>query len=537
MPEEASELAGSLLRGFQDRVRARGALSAYPLEPGNFLVVDPAAAPALSVMSRMQHAPAQEQQVFLRNPRPHITAAVEAALRSEGRLDGLDQIGEEEAIETAGLPLLVETQEYADWVTGIGFFRKPDLQIGSGSGTTWLPEAFAAQLVRALEALAPAEVDALHHRVSGAMAAGEATMPFADLDLPARPEALALIKHYRGSDAAPEDSNETARRELSDPLVLETLINFAELKWVAQVKPRLATGSDTLPSIVRTPLKDHQRESFAWQVDAWKVGLPGIFNADEQGLGKTLQTIAFLAWLKLHAADPRAAHRGPELVVAPTSLLENWEQGVARHAAEPGLGHLIRLYGSGTGARKRTDTSGRDIETGESKLDLAFLREALEEGRAHRYWIFTTYTTLVNYQHSLRQIPFSAIVFDEIQALKNPASLRAAAARSVRADFRIVLMGTPIENASVDPWAIMDQLAPGSLDTLPEFRARYGTPEVTNTAMLHQRVFASVASLPALALRRVKDVVARDLPEKMRRLHRRPAKPAPRRNGRCTWCG
>ncbi len=88
-------------------------------------------------------------------------------------------------------------------------------------------------------------------------------------------------------------------------------------------------GARHLPSIVRTPLKDHQRESFAWQVDAWKAGLPGILNADEQGLGKTLQTIAFLAWLKQHAADPRATHRGPVLVVAPTSLLENWEQEVA----------------------------------------------------------------------------------------------------------------------------------------------------------------------------------------------------------------
>ncbi|RVU13993.1 DEAD/DEAH box helicase [Methylobacterium oryzihabitans] len=521
VPEEAGELAGPLLRGFQDRVRARGALSAYRLGPGNFLVVDPAAAPALSVMARMQHAPVPEREAFLRNPRPLIAQAVEAALRSDGRLDGLDPIGEEEAIETAALPLLVETQEYADRVTGIGVFRKPDLQIGPDSGTTWLPEAFAAQLTRALEALAPAEVDALHHRVSDAMVAGAATVPFAELDLPARSEALALIERYRGSDAAPEDESETGRGP-SDPLVLETVVNFDALKWVAQVKPRVMTVPDTLPSIVRTPLKDHQRESFAWQVAAWKAGLPGILNADEQGLGKTLQTIAFLAWLKQHAADPRAAHRGPVLVVAPTSLLVNWEQEVAQHTEEPGLGNLIRLYGSGIGARKRAGTSGRDIETGESKLDLAFLREALDEGRAHRSWILTTYTTLVNYQHSLRQIPFSAVVFDEIQALKNPASLRAAAARSVRADFRIGLTGTPIENASVDLWAIMDQLAPGSLDSLPEFRDRYGTPEATNMAELHRRVFAPTPPLPALALRRIKDVVARDLPDKERRLHPRP---------------
>jgi SNF2 family DNA or RNA helicase len=149
------------------------------------------------------------------------------------------------------------------------------------------------------------------------------------------------------------------------------------------------------------------------------------------------------------------------------------------------------------------------------------LHEAVQEGRAHRFWILTTYTTLTNYQHSLGSLPFSAVVFDEIQALKNPASLRAAAARAVNADFRIGLTGTPIENSSVDLWAIMDQLAPGSLDSLPEFRQRYGTPDATNMAELHARVFKPANGRPPLALRRTKDAVAKDLPKKGRRLHPR----------------
>lgn len=520
VPEGASELAGPLLRGFQERVRSRGALSAYRLGPGNFLVVDPAAAPALSVMARMQHAPAPERGAFLRNPRPLITQAVERALRGTGQLDGLDAIGEEEAIETAALPLLVETQEYADRVTGVGVFRKPDLEIDPGSGTTWLPEAFVEKLKSALAALAPAELDTLHDRICHAISVGEPTVRLAGFDLPARLEALALIQQYRRSDETPEAAGDEERAP-SEPVVLETVVNFDALQWVSTLKPRAAKGGNALPSIIRTELKAHQQASFAWQVAAWQAGLPGVLNADEQGLGKTLQTIAFLAWLKQHASAPGSLPSGPVLVVAPTSLLVNWEQEVARHTREPGLGHLIRLFGSGIGARKRAGASGRDVDAGESKLDLAFLRDALDEGRAHRYWILTTYTTLVNYQHSLRQIPFSAVVFDEIQALKNPASLRAAAARAVRADFRIGLTGTPIENAAIDLWAIMDQLAPGSLDSLPEFRTRYGTPDATNMMELHRRVFTSPPPLPPLALRRIKDVVARDLPEKVRRLHPR----------------
>lgn len=101
------------------------------------------------------------------------------------------------------------------------------------------------------------------------------------------------------------------------------------------------------------------------------------------------------------------------------------------------------------------------------------LEEAIAEGRGHRFWLLTTYTTLTNYHHSLARIPFAAAVFDEIQALKNPATLRSFAARAIRADFRIGLTGTPIENRTCDLWAVMDQLVPGALGTLSEFNDRY----------------------------------------------------------------
>jgi SNF2 family DNA or RNA helicase len=65
-------------------------------------------------------------------------------------------------------------------------------------------------------------------------------------------------------------------------------------------------------------------------------------------------------------------------------------------------------------------------------------------------------------------------VFDEIQALKNPDSLRAVAARSMNADFRIGLTGTPIENSSIDLWSVFEQLVPGALGSLKDFRERYG---------------------------------------------------------------
>lgn len=522
--ESDSELIGQDLGVFQKRVRERGAAPAYRLGPGSFLVIDRAALPALDVMAEMQRAPRSARTAFIKNPRPRITEAIEAALRRDGRLDNLSPEAEEEAIENAAGPVFVETREFSERVTGVKVFEKPDLGDFRSSGTTWLPEQFARQIAEALGRRSAAELESVREDVEQAIDRGEGAVPLGDVDLPARQEMLATIDTHlakkRAEEAGDEDrADEGATKK--GPHVLDGKKNFDDLEWSSKFQPREALIPITLPAAIRTPLKPHQIESFEWQAAAWRAGLPGVLNADEQGLGKTLQTIAFLVWLKSHMAQEKASQRGPVLIVAPTSLLENWEQEVARHVQEPGFGHLIRLYGGAISSRKLTGMSGRDIDSGEIKLDLGFLTEALEEGRAHRFWLLTTYTTLTNYQHSLGRIPFSALVFDEIQTLKNPAALRAQSGLFMKADFRIGLTGTPIENDAVDLWAVMEQLAPGSLGSLKDFRRRYGAPDSDNMAELHGRVFKPLDGRPALALRRTKDQVARDLPEKTRRLHPR----------------
>jgi hypothetical protein len=518
-----AELSGANLLAFQTRVRERGALPAFRLAPQHFLVIDRDAAPALDVMSQMQHAPATERAAFIRNPRPRITEAIETHLRLSGKLDGLTPEAEEQAIEAAAGPVFVETREFSERVTGITVFKKKILETLSGGATTWLPEVFVERLSAALSTMPASDLVALRDRTEEAIAEEKPTVLVGDLDVPARPEFVKLLNDW----IDPEEGGQTEADEVDSatdtdgPLVLDTLDNFEDAQWIAALRTRLALATMRVSPLIRTPLKMHQKDSFDWQVKAWSAGLPGILNADEQGLGKTLQTIAFLTWMKENTANPKCPKRGPILVVAPTSLLENWEQEVRQHVEEPGLGHLVRLYGSATSGRKFTGASGRDTDSGEAKLDLGFVKEALEEGRAHRFWFLTTYTTLTNYQHSLARIPFAAAVFDEIQAIKNPDSLRANAARAINADFRIGLTGTPIENSAVDLWAIMDQLAPGSLDSLKEFRKRYSSPGKDNMEELHARVFKQVSSLPPLALRRLKDEVARDLPSKRRRLHPR----------------
>lgn len=532
-PDEAQgELDAQALAGFQRRLRQKGALPAYKVGQSSFLVIDRSAAPVLELMSRMQKAEPKLRDAFVRNPRPLIAEVIEERLRATGKLDNLSPAGEEEAIDATAGPLFVETREYSDRVTGVVRYEKRGMPPVEGGGTTWLPEVFSPGIAEKVKQMDDDALAALQAQIEKAIAQGEDSIGIGGVTVTANAETLTALRNEREArerstsadgevitEPAPDSDDDDAEVTVRGPLIIETLDNFDELQWRPQRGKRLARIDTSPPDGIRTPLKAHQLESLGWQIAAWQAGLPGVLNADEQGLGKTLQTIAFLRWLKKHTAQDGAEHRGPVLVVAPTSLLENWEAEVARHLDDRGLGHLIRLYGSGLGGFKAYGTTGIDTHTGEDKLDFSAIHEAITENRAHRFWILTTYTTLTNYQHSLGRIPFSALVFDEIQAIKNPASLRAMAARAMNADFCIGLTGTPIENSAIDLWAIMDQLCPGALGSLKDFRARFETVEPERMEELYARVFKPQSSLPALALRRLKEQVARDLPPKERRLY------------------
>lgn len=519
--EDSAELEGTNLRIFQQKLRERGALPAYRLGRGSFLVIDRAAMPGLEVMAELQRAPAAERRTFIANPRPRITAAIEGALRSAGRLDNLAPDEEAEAVEAAAGPVFIETREFSDRVRGIGVFEVPPIDIARASGTTWLPEIFSEQVIRVLQGLPSEELAQLRQNLEEALSRGEESIPIGNERVPVSSETVAAIRSVEAArqQVRSEDERERGETEPSaGPIVVNTVENYDGPLWRKREAPRSAPAREDRLAGIGTALKPHQVESLDWQIAAWRAGASGVLNADEQGLGKTLQTLAFLSWLRRRLSEERRG--GPILVVAPTSLLRNWEEEADRHLDAPGLGHLMRLYGSGITAVRRRGQAF-ETRTGVETLNLDRLREDTADGRGHRTWILTTYTTLVNYQHSLARLPLSAVVFDEIQNLKNPISLRAGAARALNAEFRIGLTGTPVENSLIDLWAIMDQLAPGALGTLQDYRATYEDAAPEGLGELHGRLFAERNGRPPLAMRRLKDEVASDLPAKQRLLHPR----------------
>lgn len=522
--EANAELNGEPLAVFQYGLHQYGEKPAYRLGNNSYIVIDKSAAPVLAEIVRAQKAPRDERRAFIENPRAFITEAVTKHLALSGRLEGLDDAQQAEVVETIAGPALIETREYSERVTGVVVYTRSS-EIGEGSGTTWLPEAFAQHLVEAIQSLPRHELTALREHFAEVIESGEAgSAEIAGEEVAITPARLAAIDGEIGRRDKEDgvSAEETIKEnDAEGPLILETKENFEELKWEAKLSPRTALIPPILPEVIRTPLREHQEVSFDWAVKAWQAGLPGILNADEQGLGKTLQTIAFLAWLKSHTKHPNASNKGPMLIVAPTSLLRNWEQEVETHVEGHGFGTLIRLYGSSLGSQKRRDSRGTETQSGLPQLDLEWLEEAFEDGRAHRYWFLTTYTTLANYQHSLGKVPFSAMVMDEIQNIKNRSTLASKAVEAMNADFRIGLTGTPIENAAIDLWTIMDRIAPGCLGAGADFKALYATPNAENMSELHARVFKPRGAVPPLGLRRLKDEVARDLPKKRRFLHPR----------------
>ncbi|HZH03095.1 MAG TPA: DEAD/DEAH box helicase, partial [Myxococcaceae bacterium] len=240
---------------------------------------------------------------------------------------------------------------------------------------------------------------------------------------------------------------------------------------------RVAAAKDVDPAVpegLRASLRDYQHEGFRWLARLAEWGA-GACLADDMGLGKTLQTLALL----LHRAD-----QGPALVVAPTSVCFNWVEEARRFA--PGLRPL--LYA--------------ELEDRHKRL------KRLKAGEV----LITSYGLMAQDEEAFASRSFATLVFDEAQAIKNPNAQRSRAARALKADFRVALSGTPLENHLGELWSLFRTAFPGLLGSWEQFRERYAGPIERNQDP-HAGPALSRVLRPFL-LRRTKAEVARELPSK-----------------------
>ena len=249
----------------------------------------------------------------------------------------------------------------------------------------------------------------------------------------------------------------------------------ADEAWRAQQERLRDAGAfePELPSTLQAELRPYQLDGFRWLARLARWGA-GACLADDMGLGKTVQTLALLL---------DRAPDGPALVVAPTSVVANWLDEARRFT--PTL-NVIAYTGTASSRTGRLDDLG--------PFDV----------------VVTTYGLLHIDAGALGAVEWHSAVLDEAQAVKNPASKRARAARELKARFRLVTTGTPIQNNLMDLYSLFGFLNPGMLGSTEHFRRRFvGPVERDGDAGARARLRRLIAPF---VLRRLKTEVLDDLP-------------------------
>ncbi len=230
-----------------------------------------------------------------------------------------------------------------------------------------------------------------------------------------------------------------------------------------------------LPSTLQAELRPYQLEGFRWLARLSRWGA-GACLADDMGLGKTVQALALLL---------ERAPEGPALVVAPTSVCANWAHEARRFA--PTLN--VINYTGGASARAQ-------LLEAPTPFDL----------------VITTYGLLQIDVDALTQVEWHSAVLDEAQAIRNPATKRARAARKLKAGFRLVTTGTPIQNNLTDLYSLFSFVNPGLLGSMEQYRRNFALPvEKDSDPDARARLRRLIAPF---VLRRLKTEVLDDLPER-----------------------
>lgn len=236
-----------------------------------------------------------------------------------------------------------------------------------------------------------------------------------------------------------------------------------------------------VPHLNGVTLRPYQVQGFRWLALLHRCRLGGIL-ADDMGLGKTLQTLALIA----HARREATGTEPPFLVVAPTSVVPVWAQEAGMRT--PDLD--VRVVREST---KKRGTSVAEVAAGADVIVVSYAILRLDEDE-------------------IAGLEWAGLVLDEAQFVKNASSQVHQAAKAVRAPFRLALTGTPLENSLRDVWSLLAITAPGLFPSPHRFEEEYVRPiEGGENPGRMQRLQRRIRPF---MMRRTKDLVAADLPEK-----------------------
>ncbi|MGC8887032.1 MAG: DEAD/DEAH box helicase [Verrucomicrobiia bacterium] len=270
----------------------------------------------------------------------------------------------------------------------------------------------------------------------------------------------------------------------------QSFLNFSNSEEALQLKERLKTFKGIpeipIPEGVTASLRPYQKEGFYFLCHLTNLGFGGIL-ADDMGLGKTIQTLTWLLWLK----ENKGTDFKPALVICPASVLHNWKRESEKFT--PQLKVLI-------------------LESGAA-------RHGLRKKIPHNDLIITSYALLRRDLEELLKFSFSAVILDEAQFIKNPDAQITIAVKQLKAQQRLALTGTPLENRLLDLWSIVDFVQPGYLGSREQFHKTYDPPTSWNSeeSLIRVRIARKrlSAKLRPILIRRLKQQVADDLPDRI----------------------
>lgn len=273
------------------------------------------------------------------------------------------------------------------------------------------------------------------------------------------------LKNNELLQAAISQEYETAKIFIDDnvQMIINDLLKFDKVE---------------LPEQILASLRPYQQEGYEWLYKNSKIGFGSII-ADDMGLGKTLQVIATIQKLKLEGKLIK--QKG--LVVVPTTLLTNWTKEIEKFA--PDL--IAKIY---HGTNRKLDLEGVDM-------------------------IITTYGIIRSDEKILSKNKWAFIVIDEAQNIKNPGTAQTKAVKKIKAEIKIAMSGTPVENRLAEYWSIFDFTNPKYLGTLKFFTKEFALPIENYRDQKKLDTFKKITD--PFIIRRLKTdkTIISDLPEKI----------------------
>ncbi len=294
----------------------------------------------------------------------------------------------------------------------------------------------------------------------------------------------AMMRSFNSFDVFRNDENrftvKTYRAGLINELKnlgVELILSDRFKEFWEQMSTFSTSENMSLPKGIKADFREYQLKGLGWLWFMYKYGLNGIL-ADDMGLGKTLQALAVIQKAKEEDGPM------PTLVIAPTTVVFNWENEIQKFAPEL---TCLKLQG---GERKN------------------FFKEI-----PNYDVVITSYALVRRDIAKLKNIDFRYIILDESQNIKNSTSQTAQAVKQLNSQHKLALSGTPIENKLEELWSVFDFLMPGFLFSMGDFNSHYVNPIMER----HDKIVEKRLKLQIypFILRRMKRDVAKDLPDKV----------------------